>query len=276
MIAQINMAQNKYRDEPFVNKIQWKEVLLNNKVTYELDIKTLMVVYSSPHNRATATNIAQILGQSNYHIISNGNASFSRRICKYLSIEPPKNRKGGNRWWTIPYLGASKGDGKWFFILRPELKEAIEELVSEGKIHWNSPAMPISKAEEILNIEDYYKEFNLAIVQSRRLTKEARMKRLAHANRTPVQTKIVQIIYKRNPDVVAEVLERAAGRCEACGNMAPFFRQSDDSPYLEVHHIIALSEGGEDTLENTIAVCPNCHRRYHYGQPVSKLPAPNP
>jgi 5-methylcytosine-specific restriction protein A len=26
-----------------------------------------------------------------------------------------------------------------------------------------------------------------------------------------------------------------------------------------------LSTGGEDTLENAIALCPNCHRRAHFG-----------
>jgi len=28
---------------------------------------------------------------------------------------------------------------------------------------------------------------------------------------------------------------------------------------------VPLSEGGEDTLENAIALCPNCHRKMHYG-----------
>ncbi|NWH06858.1 HNH endonuclease [Desulfobacter latus] len=24
-------------------------------------------------------------------------------------------------------------------------------------------------------------------------------------------------------------------------------------------------KGGKDTIENTIAICPNCHRKRHYG-----------
>ncbi len=28
---------------------------------------------------------------------------------------------------------------------------------------------------------------------------------------------------------------------------------------------IPLSEGGEDTVENAMAVCPNCHMELHYG-----------
>lgn len=92
------------------------------------------MVFNSPLHRSTATEIAEILGEKDYYIISGGNISFSRRICKNLNIGPPKNSDGGNRWWTIPYWGTPTGDGKYFYILRPELKEAIEELVSEGKI----------------------------------------------------------------------------------------------------------------------------------------------
>jgi 5-methylcytosine-specific restriction endonuclease McrA len=68
--------------------------------------------------------------------------------------------------------------------------------------------------------------------------------------------------YFRDPSVRAWVLENANGKCEACRSDAPFF--SDDGyPFLEVHHMISLAVGGPDTIENTIALCPNCHRRCH-------------
>jgi len=35
---------------------------------------------------------------------------------------------------------------------------------------------------------------------------------------------------------------------------------------LEVHHKVPLAEGGDDTVENAIALCPNCHRHAHYGK----------
>lgn len=43
---------------------------------------------------------------------------------------------------------------------------------------------------------------------------------------------------------------------------APFI-DAKGEPYLEVHHIIWLSHGGADTIENTVALCPNCHRKMH-------------
>ncbi|MFP5111610.1 HNH endonuclease [Bacillaceae bacterium C204] len=32
---------------------------------------------------------------------------------------------------------------------------------------------------------------------------------------------------------------------------------------METHHIVWLSKGGDDTIENTVAICPNCHRKMH-------------
>jgi 5-methylcytosine-specific restriction protein A len=69
--------------------------------------------------------------------------------------------------------------------------------------------------------------------------------------------------FARDPNVAAWVRRVASGVCEACDNEAPFVR-GDGPPYLEVHHMRPLSEGGPDTADNTIAGCPNCHRRLHY------------
>lgn len=92
-----------------------------------------------------------------------------------------------------------------------------------------------------------------------------RKQRLNSANKLPKKDSTSVIRYRRNPDVIAEVLIRAKGICEECREKAPFLRASNNSPYLEVHHKIQLSQGGEDTVQNAIAVCPNCHRRLHYG-----------
>lgn len=41
------------------------------------------------------------------------------------------------------------------------------------------------------------------------------------------------------------------------------FYDKNGNPYLECHHIIWLSEGGSDDLQNTAALCPNCHKKMH-------------
>lgn len=47
-----------------------------------------------------------------------------------------------------------------------------------------------------------------------------------------------------------------------CGKEAPFKDQNGKS-YLESPHVITLAENGPDAIYNTIAICPNCHRRVH-------------
>ena len=92
------------------------------------------------------------------------------------------------------------------------------------------------------------------------------IERLASAGTTnpPKQVQVLSREFQRNQYVAAATLLRAGGKCEMCGSVAPFFRRSDGTPYLEVHHKIQLSNGGLDNLSNTIALCPNCHRRAHY------------
>jgi 5-methylcytosine-specific restriction endonuclease McrA len=71
--------------------------------------------------------------------------------------------------------------------------------------------------------------------------------------------------YDRAPELREYALARAAGHCEGCGDPAPFCDR-DGEPYLQVHHVHELGEGGPDTPETVIALCPNCHYRVHDGQ----------
>ena len=66
------------------------------------------------------------------------------------------------------------------------------------------------------------------------------------------------------------VLGEANGTCEGCNQDAPFLR-FDLTPFLEVHHLRRLADGGSDTVSNAAALCPNCHRELHYGQNSSEL-----
>ena len=79
-------------------------------------------------------------------------------------------------------------------------------------------------------------------------------------------------IFVRDAHVKAWVLEAANGHCENCGLPAPFI-QEDGTPFLEVHHVKPLAEGGSDTVTNAVAICPNCHRRFHYGADTEQLVA---
>lgn len=79
------------------------------------------------------------------------------------------------------------------------------------------------------------------------------------------QNRELQISVKvRSEAIKIYALKRADGVCEACGKDAPF--NSKDGPYLEVHHLKRIADGGPDLPQNVAALCPNCHRRIHFGK----------
>ena len=69
----------------------------------------------------------------------------------------------------------------------------------------------------------------------------------------------------RNKKIRAYAIERSKGICEACDDPAPFTTRNGN-PYLEVHHMKPVSEGGPDHPINVAAICPNCHRRTEKSQ----------
>lgn len=89
-----------------------------------------------------------------------------------------------------------------------------------------------------------------------------------YANQNKKTSVVNVVVFNRSEKVKDITLKRAEGICELCGNEAPFITD-EGKPYLEVHHIVPLSEGGKDTLFNTIALCPNCHRKLHYSKKLT-------
>jgi len=84
-------------------------------------------------------------------------------------------------------------------------------------------------------------------------------------NKSPKSSYSKSKSYYRCPKVEAWVLMQSKGSCESCGKPSPFVRQKNSTFYLEIHHVKRLADGGSDTHTNAIALCPNCHREFHYG-----------
>jgi HNH endonuclease len=72
--------------------------------------------------------------------------------------------------------------------------------------------------------------------------------------------------FVRDPYIVAAALARAEDQCEMPNCRSLLFQRDDDRSYLEVHHVVPLGEGGDDTLVNAAALCPSCHRELHFGK----------
>jgi len=123
------------------------------------------------------------------------------------------------------------------------------------KLKNNSLPPPISKEtldDLISKKENYVKQ----------LSDKELLERAKDSISTPGERLVTARQYERNPYISELAKRRANGICQLCKKEAPF-KNKNGEPYLETHHIKPLSKAGEDTIENTVALCPNCHRRMH-------------
>lgn len=81
----------------------------------------------------------------------------------------------------------------------------------------------------------------------------------------PKKQQSMQTIYERDPLIKAWVIQNANGICELCNQQGPF-KDKSGQYFLEGHHVVYLSQGGEDTITNAVALCPNCHKKCHHAQ----------
>lgn len=76
--------------------------------------------------------------------------------------------------------------------------------------------------------------------------------------------------YRRNLLEVRKAKKFASYICEYDNNHVTFLNNYDNKPYIEAHHLIPMATQGLfqyniDFADNIICLCPNCHRRIHYG-----------
>lgn len=91
---------------------------------------------------------------------------------------------------------------------------------------------------------------------------ELRRKAIQHSSSGEIRCRKSTNTYIRDRYISEYARRRAKGICQLCEEPAPF-NDKNGEPFLEVHHVIPLAEGGNDSLENTVAICPNCHRKMH-------------
>lgn len=169
-----------------------------------------------------------------WYVLSKENKIYPAKIIWALAIKEGRTR-------SFNSIDARRGFEKYGFLLVD-----VSKSIDEGR------------------------SFSKSVKAAKRDSSKERNERLALAKKTPETIYSIVKNYRRNPDVVAEVIYRAKGICGRCQKPAPFRSRTKGNPlYLEVHHIKQLAYGGEDKVENAIALCPNCHREEHFGMKVN-------
>jgi 5-methylcytosine-specific restriction protein A len=144
-----------------------------------------------------------------------------------------------------PYQEEQLGDAGqtrkvWMFPLRPKQGAIVPELQSA----------------QVKQIEESQARI------ARRLSIDELKKRAKKAKGTPSARAARIFAYPRNAAVTEYAKRLANGFCDLCEMPAPFHNKENEA-YLECHHVIWLANGGKDIIDNTVALCPNCHRKMH-------------
>ena len=188
------------------------------------------------------------------------------KVMNFRHLDPRDKREGMS--------AASDGDQRvwdeFYDVARAELR--LGELNAEFERLWGR--------EESATDADAISEEERFDERARALEREGLPSLLARYNQeagkrpkrpraTPASTRV----FERSPLVVAIARTRASHKCEVPGCQHSAFLCADGRMYSEVHHIVPLGEGGEDTPANVACVCPAHHREAHVGSKAGELAA---
>jgi 5-methylcytosine-specific restriction protein A len=160
------------------------------------------------------------------------------------ALEPLKYTYAGEVTFALYQEEQLDDDGKvrkvWMFPLK---------LKPNGKI-------PEVTIDQVRAIEEAHARM------ARRLSLGELKARAMKAKKQPAVRASQGSTYVRDAAVAEYARRLANGLCDLCQRPAPF-RNRQNEAYLESHHVIWLAKGGDDTIANTVALCPNCHRKMH-------------
>jgi 5-methylcytosine-specific restriction protein A len=124
------------------------------------------------------------------------------------------------------------------------------------------PLKLIGTKAKALSIEEFNNIQKSREQKVRNLSLDELKEKAIRARKRVGERTVQSVQYERDQYIAQFTRKRANGICDLCLNPAPF-NDKNGRPYLESHHIEWLSKGGLDSIENTVALCPNCHRRMH-------------
>jgi hypothetical protein len=111
------------------------------------------------------------------------------------------------------------------------------------------------------NEESIYSQVDISVLEQRAI----------NVNPHPNQITTTVVSYPRNNVLRTFIKEKADYKCQMPDCNYEGFLKSDGKKYIEVHHLIPLSDGGEDSINNTVALCPTCHMKLHHADNKEEL-----
>lgn len=151
--------------------------------------------------------------------------------------------------------------GKVKLNSEPYREEQVDFDSNRRKV-WMFPLKLIDFKRSYIEIDDIN---IIEAVKEKNIKKMSSAKIKSYAENFKSKDNVREVVSKhidRNPHVKEYAKIRAAGVCQLCEKKAPF-NTTNGEPFLEVHHVDYLRNNGDDSWDNVVALCPNCHRKIH-------------
>lgn len=255
-------------------KIPFKPEVETGAILSDDDLKEIFGVVNRGYmRRSQKNNLLLIISDHTKYFYEDkwyGDVLYYTGIGKVGNQQLAKQNKTlaeSNKNGVAIYLCEILETGKYIFHGRVQLvKEPFqqEQKDADGK-HRNVWIFPV----KVLDSNDVIDKDSLERCEETKERKakgmseeELKQKVKEYTKKKSSYRSVVSTTYVRDPYKAEYIKKHAKGICQLCGQKAPF-NDNYGNPYLESHHIIWLSKGGDDSIENMVALCPNCHRKMH-------------
>lgn len=222
-----------WRPEQFVYALERLRLTDNNR-------RILQAFLDAPGHTLTARSLAVAAGVAGGWTAANLRiGELSRKFAPALGPLPDQG-DGDPHWWRYVASGRWEG-GRFYWTLRPELKEALLALGWRRGDSLSSEVDGISPEE-------------------------------AETYREGATRQIFVNAYERNAAARAACIAHFGTVCQVCKVDLMAVYGEVARGYIQVHHLCSLAEVGRqyevNPLTDLIPVCPNCHAMLHRRRPA--------
>ncbi len=194
----------------------------------------LIAQYTFPNRSASAGQLAEAVGSSEYGTANNLYGNTAKQVCSFMKLGKP-----GIHWWPALSEGDDSYD-EFHWVMRENVAKALERL------SWVvAPQVGVTIFADEYSDKEGFSEGRLVSVRLN--------------------------IYERSRKAREACTRHHGNRCAVCNFDFITIYGQIGSGFIHVHHLKPLSEvGGEyvlDPVNDLSPVCPNCHAMLHRREP---------